>query len=98
MAPVSAQLALGPRLWRLTWYGVAFAAAERFVVVTENIVDFAVIAVRWATEGLVHTGLIFTSPKRFHRATIAYPGNLVVAKRALLHEPPDIGASGTWWL
>jgi hypothetical protein len=28
----------------------------------------------------------------------AYPGNLVVALRGLLGDPPEIGASGTWWL
>jgi hypothetical protein len=77
---------------------MGYAAAERFVVVTENIVDFAAIAAKWATEGRAHAGLIFTSPKRFHRATLAYPGNLVVALRELLRDPPDIGASGTWWL
>ncbi len=48
-------------------------------------------------EGRVHAGLIFMNPKRFNRATLAYPGNLVVALRELLRNPPD-GASGTWWL
>ena len=74
------------------------AAAERFVVVTENVGDFAAIAGRWATEGRAHAGFIFTSPKRFNRATLASPGNLVVALRELLRDPPDIGASGTWLL
>lgn len=73
------------------------AAGEGFVIVTENVVEFAAIAARWATEGRSHAGLVFTSPKRFNRATRAYPGNLVVALRNLLSEPPDL-TSGTWWL
>jgi predicted nuclease of predicted toxin-antitoxin system len=77
---------------------LAYGAANQLVIVTENVVDFAAIASRWATDGIPHAGLIFTSPKRFNRATRAYPGNLVVALREVLAEPPDIGASGTWWL
>lgn len=77
---------------------LAYAAAQQFVIVTENVVDFAVISASWATGGLPHAGLIFTSPKRFNRATRAHPGNLVVALSEVLADPPDIGSSGTWWL
>ena len=77
---------------------LAYATAEGRALVTENIVDFAVIAARWAAEQRSHAGLIFTNPKRFNRATVAYPGNLVVALRVLLEDPPAIGASGSWWL
>jgi hypothetical protein len=77
---------------------LAFAAAQQYVVVTENVVDFATIAGQWAIDERSHAGLIFTSPKRFNRATTAYPGNLVVALRQLLSDLPDIGTSGTWWL
>jgi hypothetical protein len=77
---------------------LAHATAEGRALVTENIVDFAVIAARWAAQPRSHAGLIITNPKRFNRATIAYPGNLVVALRALLEDPPGIGASGSWWL
>jgi hypothetical protein len=77
---------------------LAYAVAQQLVVVTENVGDFVTITGCWATEGRAHAGLIFTSPKRFNRATVAYPGNLVTALRALLREPPDLGASGTWWL
>ena len=76
----------------------AYATAEGRALVTENIVDFAVIATRWAAEQRSHAGLIFTNPKRFNRATIAYPGNLVVALGALLEDTPSISASGSWWL
>ena len=58
---------------------MAYEAGEGFVIVTENVVDFAAIAVRWVTEGRPHAGIVFTSPKRFNRATRAYPGNLVIA-------------------
>lgn len=77
---------------------LAHAAAEGFVVVTENVVDFAGIATQWLTEGRTHADLVFTNPKRFDRATRAYPGNLVVALREMLNEPPDLGSSGIWWL
>jgi uncharacterized protein DUF5615 len=76
---------------------LADATAEGRALVTENIADF-VIAARWAAEQRLHAGLIFTKPKRFNRATIAYPASLVVALRALLEDPPAIRASGSWWL
>ena len=74
------------------------AAGEGLVIVTENVVDFAAIAARWVTEGRAHAGLVFTSPKRFNRASRAYPGNLIVALGDLLSKPPDLASSGTWWL
>lgn len=74
------------------------AAAEERAVVTENIVDFAAIGARWAIDGRAHAGLVFTSPRRDQRASRGYPGNLVVALRGLLRDPPDLGSSGTWWL
>ena len=77
---------------------LAHATADGRVLVTENIADFAAIVSRWAAEQRPHVGLIFTHPKRFNRASIAYPGNVVVALRALLDDPPAIDASGTWWL
>ncbi|MFN0092142.1 MAG: DUF5615 family PIN-like protein [Acidimicrobiales bacterium] len=77
----------------LTW-----AANEGRLLVTENIADFAAIAARWTAEHRDHAGLIFTSPKRFNRATLAYPGDLIAALRALLQDPPDLGASAVWWL
>jgi hypothetical protein len=77
---------------------LAYAAAEGRVLVTENTVDFATIAARWASDGRDHNGLIYTNPRRFHRATIAYPGNAIAALRQLLHAPPVFGPSATWWL
>ena len=77
---------------------LAHATAEGRALVTENIVDFAVLATLWAGEQRSHAGLIFTNPKRFNRAASSYPGNLVVALQALLEDPPAIGASASWWL
>jgi hypothetical protein len=77
---------------------LAYAAGEGFVVVTENVVDFAAIAALWLAGGRVHAGLVFTSPRRFNRATRAYPASLLVALRELLRTSPDLGSSGTWWL
>lgn len=77
---------------------LAHAAREERLVVTENIVDFAVLAARWASDGRAYAGLIFTNPKRFNRANLAYPGNLLAALRAFLESPPELGRSSTWWL
>jgi predicted nuclease of predicted toxin-antitoxin system len=76
---------------------LVYAAGASYVVVTENVVDFAAIAAGWLTQGRPHAGLAFTTPKRFNRARRAYPGNLVVALRELVRDPPDLGSSGTWW-
>jgi len=42
-------------------------SAEELALVTNNVVDFALIAQRWADEGRVHAGLIFTSDARWPR-------------------------------
>jgi Domain of unknown function (DUF5615) len=75
-----------------------YATAEEQTIVTENVVDFATIASQWAVIGRRHAGLIFTNPKRFNRAQIAYPGNVLAALRGVLDSPPSLGESGTWWL
>ena len=75
-----------------------WAAGEERLLVTENIADFASLAARYAADRRAHAGLIFTNPRRFNRATLAYPGNLVSGLRALLQDPPAIGASAIWWL
>ena len=77
---------------------LAYATVSGRSVVTENIVDFALLIAQWATENRPHTGLIYTNPKRFSRATLAYPGNLINALRTFLDEPPIDGESWTWWL
>jgi len=77
---------------------LAHAASSGRALVTENIVDFAPLANQWATEDRPHAGLIFTNPKRFNRATLAYPGNLMAALRSFHDDPPVDGQSWIWWL
>ena len=77
---------------------LAYAAAEERLVVTENIADFAILAKQWAVELRAHAGLVFTNPRRFNRANVAYPGDLVTALGAFPENPPASLGSGTWWL
>jgi hypothetical protein len=78
---------------------LAAATAQQRSLVTENIVDFAIIARQWAVERRVQAGLIFTSPVRFNRASRAYPGALISALRDVLAAPPAaLADSGEWWL
>ena len=74
------------------------AVATGRTLVTENIVDFAPLATQWAIENKAHAGVVFTNPKRFNRATLTYPGNLIAALRTFLNDPPINGESWTWWL
>ena len=77
------------------------AAVSERVLVTENVVDVMELARRWAVEGRPHAGILLTSPKRFDRARLSYPGDLIAALKALLREPPPALAGGTsaiWWL
>lgn len=67
-------------------------------LVTENVVDFMSLAMRWTGMNTAHAGLVFTSPKRFNRATVAYPGNLTRGLRLFLADPPVSGGSWIWWL
>jgi hypothetical protein len=77
---------------------LAHAAAGERALVTENVADFVLLATRWTGEGRAHSGLIFTNPKRFNLATLAYPGNLITALRRFLKDPPVDGESWIWWL
>lgn len=43
------------------------ATAEERALVTENVKDFDRILRAWVASGEQHAGLIFTSPRRFHR-------------------------------
>lgn len=75
-----------------------WAATVERALVTENVADFSPLADQWAAEGRVHAGLIFTNPRRFNRASVGYPGNLIGALRVFLADLPIEGASWTWWL
>lgn len=74
------------------------AATSERALITENIADFAKLTELWAAEGRSHAGLIFTNPKRFNRASVAYPGDVIAAVRRFLEAPPIEGESWTWWL
>ena len=69
------------------------ATNQELVLVTENVADFMPLAAQWAGAGKAHTGLAFTNPKQFNRATVAYPGNVIAALRAFLTDPPITGKS-----
>lgn len=74
------------------------ASSTTSVIVTENIRDFAPLAGRWVADQRDFAGLIFTSPRRFNRAAVAYPGDVLAALRHWLSTAPPAGGSWTWWL
>jgi len=73
------------------------ATGHERALVTENAKDFDRIVRSWAASGEHHAGVVFTSPRRFHRASRAYPANLVAALAALL-ETPTHQVDMVWWL
>ena len=77
---------------------LTYATTEGQALVTENVADFVPLATQRAGENKSHAGLIFTNPRRFNRATLAYPGNLIAALREFLTDPPITGESWIWWL
>lgn len=77
---------------------LAAADRERRVVVTESVRDFDRIAREWAAAGRHHGGLIFTSPRRYHRGSRAYPRNLVAALKLVLAAPPKASRDWIHWL
>ena len=74
------------------------AAKAGRAVVTENARDFDRIARTWTVAGEHHAGIVFTSPRRFHRGSRAYPANLVQSLRALLQDPPAGATDWVHWL
>ena len=75
-----------------------FAAGEQRVLVTENVKDFDRIARTWSTTGEHHAGVVFTSPRRFHRGRVSYPEDLIVALTRLLAEPTREEHGWVHWL
>jgi hypothetical protein len=75
-----------------------FAAAEKRSLVTENVKDFDRIVRMWSTTGEHHLGIVFTSPRRFHRGRLSYPEDLVVALDHLLANPPPGEHDWVHWL
>jgi hypothetical protein len=74
------------------------ANADDRAVVTEDAKDFGSIVRAWVTRGEHHAGVVFTSPRRFHRGSSSYPENLVVALTTLLDSPPDDQQDWVHWL
>lgn len=74
------------------------ASADGRAIVTENARDFDRIVRAWAAAGEHHAGVIFTSPRRFHRGSSAYPANLITALDAVLREPPQHAQDWIRWL
>lgn len=67
-------------------------------VVTENARDFDRIVRGWSALGEHHHGVVFTSPRRFHRGAKAYPAELVRALARLLDDPPKSTRDRVHWL
>lgn len=74
------------------------ATRDQRSLVTENVRDFDRIVRVWSATGEHHEGVIFTSPRRFHRGAKAYPANLVRALAALLGDPPESTRDWVHWL
>jgi hypothetical protein len=74
------------------------AARSGRAVVTENARDFDRIVRSWAAAGEHHAGVVFTSPRRFHRGSRRYPANLVGALRGSLANPPEMAGDWVYWL
>jgi hypothetical protein len=74
------------------------ATRDGRAVVTENAKDFDRIVRNMAAAGEHHTGVVFTSPRRYHRGSAAYPANFVSALAALLAHPPADQTDWVHWL
>lgn len=74
------------------------ATREGRALVTENAKDFDRIVRAWAGSNEHHAGVVFTSPRRYHRGSAAYPANLVAALRTLLADPPAEHTDWIYWL
>lgn len=67
-------------------------------LVTENARDFDRIIRAWAVTGEHHAGVVFTSPRRYHRGSSTYPTNLISALEALIAHPPSQDPDWVYWL
>jgi hypothetical protein len=74
------------------------ATREGRALVTENAKDFDRIVRALSAHGEHHAGVIFTSPRRYHRGSAAYPANLISALRTLLADPPPDQTDWIYWL
>lgn len=68
------------------------------VLVTEDAKDFDRIVRSMAAAREHHAGVIFTSPRRYHRGSTDYRERLVRGLEALLNDPPTHLSNWIWWL
>lgn len=71
------------------------ARSEGRTVVTENVRDYRPLAEAFLAAGERHSGLIFTTNKRWPRSD---PGALIVALETLLASTPDQPVDSELWL
>ena len=78
----------------------AAAQADERAVATENVPDFAPLHAEYASNGLPHHGLIFTSDNKFPRGAPGTVGALVGALDDFLEHPPPLAPAEGWahWL
>jgi hypothetical protein len=74
------------------------ATRDGRAVVTENVRDFDRIVRDWSARGEHHAGVVFTSPRRFHRGSKAYPANLARALVKCLDDQDLQGEDLVHWL
>jgi uncharacterized protein DUF5615 len=74
------------------------ATADGRTVATENAKDFDRIVRSWMATGEHHAGVVFTSPRRFHRGSAGYPESLIIALSSCLAAPPVAGLDWVHWL
>jgi hypothetical protein len=74
------------------------AAAAGRALVTENVHDFDRIVRTWSATGEHHAGVVFTSPRRYHRGSRGYPQTLVEGLAGLLAAAPEEQTDWIHWL
>ena len=74
------------------------ASADDRALVTENAKDFDRIVRSRVATGEHHAGVVFTSPRRFHRGRSSYPENLVLTLTRFLAAPPAAQLDWVHWL
>src|SRR4029077_19137928 len=74
------------------------ATRDGRAVVTENARDFDRITRAWVAAGEHHAGVVFTSPRRYHRGSRAYPANLIAALKTVIANPPAAQTDWVHWL
>ncbi len=77
---------------------LALAAADGRALVTENVRDFMRLHHEWVGLQKAHAGTVLTHPRKFDRARLAYPGDLIAALAQLLQAPGARGDSWVHWL